>query len=93
MAGVEKFDLTTEEPVNRSKSRFWWFVALGIFAAVVIFFVGFVIGYFAMKARASESPESPKCPSKGKIEESDYKQFHERMVNSLTAENVEEFSR
>ena len=94
MATGETFDLTTDEPIKRRSNRVWCLVALGIFAAVVIFFVGFVIGYFAMKARMSES----QVDSSGKDETKNgkptsYKQYHEQMVNSLKAESVEEFSR
>lgn len=88
---------------DRPPNRFRLFVGLGILgAAVVIFFLGFVIGYFAMKAGASESPAMvPTCPVNvlpttsptGKGDESKYKQLHEMMVDSLTAEKVEEFSR
>ena len=87
---------------DRPPNRFRLYVGLGILGAVVIFFIGFVIGYFAMKAGASESPAMvPTCPVNvlpttsptGKGDESKYKQLHEMMVDSLTAENVEEFSR
>ncbi|KAJ7371544.1 hypothetical protein OS493_024884 [Desmophyllum pertusum] len=92
MATGEKFDLTTDEPIKGRSNRFWCLVALGIFAAVVIFFVGFVIGYFSMKARTSESPDSS-GKDETKNGESSYKEYHEQMVNSLKAESVEEFSR
>ena len=87
---------------DRPQSRFRLYVGLGILGAVVIFFIGFVIGYYAMKAGASESPAMvPTCPVNvlpttsptGKGDESKYKQLHEMMVDSLTAEKVEEFSR
>ena len=91
---------------DRSPNRFRLYVGLGILGAVVIFFIGFVIGYYAMKAGASESPTMvPTCPVNvlpttspttsptGKGDESKYKQLHEMMVDSLTAEKVEEFSR
>lgn len=87
---------------DRPPNRFRLYVGLGILGAVGIFFIGFVIGYFAMKAGASESPAMvPTCPVNvlpttsptGKGDESKYKQLHEMMVDSLTAENVEEFSR
>ena len=87
---------------DRPPNRFRLFVGLGILGAVVIFFLGFVIGYFATKVGASESPAMvPTCPVNvlpttsptGKGDESKYKQLHEMMVDSLTAENVEEFSR
>ena len=97
MASSEKFDLTTEGPVKRRTNRFWCLVALGIVAAIVIFFVGFLIGYFATKARTSESPKSPEkqeeTKGKGENSGSDYKKYHEQAVNSLTAESVEAFSR
>ncbi|KAL9983847.1 hypothetical protein ACROYT_G006087 [Oculina patagonica] len=94
MASTEAFDLTTDKPTKRRTNRFWCQLALGIFAAVVIFFVGFVIGYFAMKARTSELPASSgKDETKGKNGEYNYKKYHEQMVNSLRAESVEEFSR
>ena len=94
MASSEKFDLTTGERKKWRTNRFWGLLALGIFAAIVIFFVGFVIGYFATKARASESPTSSgKDETKGNNGESDYKKYHEQAVNSLRAESVEEFSR
>ena len=107
---------------DRPPNRFRLYVGLGILGAVVIFLLGFVIGYFATKAGPSESPamvptspvnvlpttspsESPAMvPTSpvnvlpttsptGKGDESKYKQLHEMMVDSLTAENVEEFSR
>ena len=94
MASKEKFDLTNDEPVQRRSNRFWCLVVLGIVAALVIFFVGFLIGYFAMKARTNESPSSTeKDETKGKNSGSDYKKYHEQAVNSLTAESVEVFSR
>ena len=93
MATGEKFDLTTDEPIKRRTNRVWCLVALGIFVAVVIFFVGFVIGYFAMKARMSESPDSSGKDETKNGEPTSYKQYHEQMVNSLKAESVEEFSR
>ena len=94
MASREKFDLTSDEPVKRRTNRFWCLVALGIVAAIVVFFVGFLIGYFAVKARTSESPSSSeKEETKGKNSGSDYKKYHEHAVNSLTAESVEVFSR
>ena len=92
MASGETFDLTTDKPIKRRANRFWCLLALGIFAAVVIFFVGFVIGYFAMKARTSESP-SVKDVTEGGNGEYNYKKYHEQAVNSLRAESVEEFSR
>ena len=93
MASSETFDLATGESTKRRTKRFWCLLALGIFAAIVIFFVGFVIGYFAMKARASESPTSSGNDETKKNGESDYKKYHEQVVNSLRAESVEEFSR
>jgi len=94
MASREKFDLTTAEPVKRRTNRFWCLVALGILVALVIFFVGFLIGYFAMKARTSESPSSSeKEETIAKNSRSDYKKYHEQAVNSLTVESVEVFSR
>ena len=87
---------------DRPSNRFRLFVGLGILGAVVIFFLGFVIGFFATKAGASESPAMvstcpvnvlPTTSPTGKGDESKYKQLHEMMVDSLTAENVEEFSR
>ena len=88
---------------DRPPNRFRLFVGLGILGAVVIFFfLGFVIGYFATKTGASESPAMvltcpvnvlPTTSPTGKGDESKYKQLHEMMVDSLTAENVEEFSR
>lgn len=93
MASKESFDLTTDEPVKRRTKRFWCLVALATLAAIVIFFIGFVIGYFAMKARTSETPDSSgKGETKGNGE-SDYKKYHEQAVNTLTAESVEAFSR
>ena len=94
MASGEMFDLTTEQPIKRRTNRFWRLLALGIVAAIVIFFIGFLIGYFAMKAGTSESPTSSgNDETKGKNGESDYKKYHEQVVNSLRAESVEEFSR
>ena len=94
MESGETFDLTTDQPIKRRTKRFWCLLALGIFAAIVIFFLGFLIGYVAMKARTSESPTSSgKDETKGKNGESDYKKYHEQVVNSLRAESVEEFSR
>lgn len=87
---------------DRPPNRFRLFVGLGILGAVMIFFLGFVIGYFATKAGASESSAMvttcpvnvlPTTSPTGKGDESKYKQLHEMMVDSLTAENVEEFSR
>ena len=87
---------------DRPPNRFRLYVGLGILGAVGIFFIGFLIGYFAMKACASESPAKvttcpvnvlPTTSPTGKGDESKYKQLHEMMVDSLTAENVEEFSR
>ena len=96
MASGETFDLTTEKPVKRQRTkRFYCVVALAVIAAIVIFFTGFIIGYFAMKARTGDSPEKDlsgkgekKGPPKG-----EYKQYHEQVVNSLKAESVEAFSR
>lgn len=90
MASTETFDLTTNKPVKRRTNRFWCLVALGILVALVIFFVGFLIGYFAKKV-----PTSKTVNSSGKSEngEYDYKKYHEQAVNSLTAESVEAFSR
>ena len=95
MASAETFDLTTEQPIKRGTKRFWCLLALGIVAAIVIFFLGFLIGYVAMKARTSESPTSSggKDETKGTNSESDYKKYHEQVVNSLRAKSVEEFSR
>ena len=94
MASREEFDLTTDEPVKRRTNRFWCLVALGIFAALLIFFIGFLIGYFAMKARTSETVNSSgKDEIKGKNSESEYKKYHQQAVNTLTAESVEAFSR
>ena len=94
MASAETFDLTTNQPVKRRTNRVWCLVVLGTVAALVIFFVGFLIGYFAMKARTNESPNSTeKEETKGKNSESDYKKYHEQAVNTLTAESVEAFSR
>ena len=91
---MESFDLTTNEPVKRRTNRFWCLVTLATLAAIVIFFIGFLIGYFAMKARTSETLDSSrKDETKGKNGEADYKKYHEQAVNSLRAESVEEFSR
>ena len=89
MESGESFDLTTNKPVKRRANRFWCLVALGVLVALVIFFVGFLIGYFA-KARTSETVSSPGKRESG---EYDYKKYHEQAVNSLTAESVEAFSR
>ena len=95
MASREKLELTTDKPAKRRTNRFWCLVALGVVAALVIFFLGFLIGYFAMKARTSESPAETKVTKEKNREngESDYKQYHEQAVNTLTAESVEAFSR
>ena len=90
MASGETFDLTTNKPVKKRTNRFWWLVALGVLVALVIFFVGFVIGYFAKKARTIETVSSSGKRENG---EYDYKKYHEQAVNSLTAESVEAFSR
>ena len=90
MASGETFDLTTNKPVKKRRNRFWCLVALGVLVALVIFFVGFLIGYFAKKARASETVSSS---GKGENGENDYKKYHEQAVNLLTAESVEAFSR
>ena len=90
MASGETFDLTTNKPVKRRANRFWCLVALGILVALVIFFVGFLIGYFAKKARTSETVNPS---SKRENGEYDYKKYHEQAVNTLTAESVEKFSR
>ena len=86
-----------EQPVvtKGRSNRFRLFVGLGILGAVVIFFLGFVIGYFAMKARASDSPVVvPTCISPVKVSPTKkVEELHKWMVNSLTAESVEEFSR
>ena len=92
MASCESFDLNIDKPAKRRTNRFRCLLALGILVGVVIFFVGFVIGYFAMKARTSESP-SGKDETEGKNGEYNYKKYHEQVVNSLMAESVEEFSR
>ena len=96
-SGRETFDLRTEKPVKRQRTkRFYCVVALAVIAAILIFFVGFIIGYFAMKARTSDSPEKD---SSGKRQQnkgptkSEYKKYHEQVVNSLKAESVEAFSR
>ena len=90
MASTETFDLTTNKPVKRRTNRFWCLVALGILVALVIFFVGFLISYFAKKARTSETANSS---GKRENEEYYYTKYHEQAVNSLTAESVEAFSR
>ena len=90
MASAETFDLTTNKPVKRRTNRFCCLVALGIFVALVIFFVGFLIGYFAKKTRTSETVSSSGKRENG---ESDYKKYHEQAANSLTAASVEAFSR
>ena len=94
MASGEAFDLTTDKPIKRRTNRFWCLVALGILVGVVIFFVGFVVGYFAMKPRTSESPASSgNDETKGQKDEYNYKEYHDQAVNSLRAESVEAFSR
>ena len=55
MESAETFYLTTNKPVKRRTNSFWCLVALGILVALVILFVGFVIGYFTKKARTSET--------------------------------------
>ena len=90
MSSGETFDLTTNKPVKRRANRFWCLVALGVLVALVIFFVGFLIGYFAKKARTSETVSSPGKREDG---EYDYNKYHEQAVNVLTAESVEAFSR
>ena len=90
MVSGETFDLTTNKPVRRRTNRFWCLVALGIFVALVIFFVGFLIGYFAKKSGTRETVNSS---GKRENEEYDYKKYHEHAANSLTAESVEAFSR
>lgn len=91
-ASGETFDLTTEEPIKRRTKRFYCIVALGILAAIVIFFIGFIIGYFAVKARTSDSQTDSSDKGSGKGTNGEYKQYHEQLVNSLRAESVEEFS-
>ena len=91
MESAETFDLTTNKPVKRRTNRFFCLVALGILVALVILFVGFLIGYFAKKARTSETGNSSR--RKRENGEYDYKKYHEQAVNSLTAESVENFSR
>ena len=93
MASCEKFDLTVEKSEKGRTNRFWCLVTLGIFVAVVIFFVGFAIGYVAMKARTSESPDSSGKDEPKNGKPTGYKQYHEQMVNSLKVETVEEFAR
>ena len=90
MASSKTFDVTTNIPVKRRKTRFWCLVALRVLVALVIFFVGFLIGYFVKKARTSETVSSP---GKRKSGEYEYKKYHDQAVNSLTAESVEAFSR
>lgn len=95
MASGETFDLTTEKPVKRGArtKRLYCLVALGVLTAIVIFFIGFIIGYFAMKAQTSDSSKDSSDKGDSKGTNGEYKQYHEQLVNTLKAESVEEFSR
>jgi len=92
MSGTaEMLDLTTEKPLKKGKSRFYRLVALGILVGIAIFFLGFVIGYFAMKAQVSE-PSLTESSGTRKDSRHVYKQYHEQMVDSLNADSVKKFS-
>lgn len=88
---VETLDLTTEEPFKRRKNRSYCIVALGVVIGIVIFFLGFIIGYFAMKAHVSE-PSPTESSGTRKDSKRVYEQYHEQMVDSLKADGVEKFS-
>ena len=80
---------------KRRTKRFYCVLALGILGAVVLFFLGFIIGYFAMKGSSESTPtdSSGNDESKAKNGEYNYKKYHEQLVDSLQAESVEEFAR
>ena len=97
MASGDTFDLTTEQPVKRTTrtKRFNCVVAAAVIAAIAIFFIGFIIGYFSMKAGSSKKSSNDLGGKKHghKEPKTDYKRYHEQAVNALNAESVEKFSR
>ena len=97
MASGDTFDLTTEQPVKRTTrtKRFYCVVAAAVIAAIAIFFIGFIIGYFAMKAGSSKTSSNDSGGKKHghKEPKTDYKRYHEQAVNALNTESVEKFSR
>lgn len=92
-AKFEEFDLTTEQPVKRRTNHLYCMIALVILIAIVIFFVGFIVGYFAVKAKSSDSTPTDSSDKDRKRGSDEYKQYHEQFVGSLKAESVEAFSR
>ena len=86
MSETETLTLATQKPTTRRNKRFYCIVAVAIFIAIVIFFVGFLSGYFVKAHETDPSPHERKESNAG------YKQYHERMIASLKAGSVEQFS-
>ena len=61
-------------------------IGLKVLVLLIVFFIGFIIGYFAM----SKSDHST-TPNKGAVDNTEA--LHDRLVSSLQAERLEHFSR
>lgn len=61
-------------------------IGLKVLVLIIVFFIGFIIGYFAV----SKSDHST-TPNKGAVDNTEA--LHDRLVSSLQAESLEHFSR
>ena len=87
--GVQGNDeyILRELPKAPRTQRKKYIVVIKILFIVLVFFVGFVIGYFAMVGHTNKRHEG------GKAENTNFGKFHRRLLDSLSAESIESFSR
>lgn len=83
-----RYELTEDHKSPRPVCKTRAILALKILLVVVVFFIGFVIGYFVMKG--SISHDRAKSSSQTAA---DYNEYATRLADSLQAKNLEEFSK
>ncbi|XP_031563734.1 glutamate carboxypeptidase 2-like [Actinia tenebrosa] len=84
-----RYELTEDNKSPRPVWKTRAILALKILLVVVVFFIGFVIGYFVMKG----SIPKDRAESSSNTAAADYNEYATRLAESLQAKNIEEFSK
>jgi uncharacterized protein (UPF0333 family) len=84
-----RYELTEQH--RRSSSPVWKtraILALKILLVIVVFFIGFVIGYFAMRSSNSDGQDKNHSQTSA-----DHNEYATRLAESLKAKSIEGFSK
>lgn len=81
-----------ELPKAQKPWRRKYILLVKVVLIILVYFAGFVIGYFAMVGHSENKPEETHT-SKSRDAIHDFAKYHEQLLKSLSAKNIESFSR